>query len=72
MKRGQRCQGWRRSERNPSSPDLKFASIRVAELRHAVGIKMDYVPSKAGDKEDVEAYLGALESLGERLRTSAM
>lgn len=45
--------------------------IRVAELRHAVGVKMDYLPSNAGNKEDVEAFVGALERLRERLRTSA-
>lgn len=61
-------EAWREAHRRLLNASVL---IRVAELRHAIGVKMDYVPSKAGDKEDVEAYLGALERLRDRLRTNA-
>ena len=61
-------EGWREAHRRVLNASVL---IRVAELRHAVGVKMDYVPSNAGDEEDVETYLGALARLRDRLRTSA-
>ena len=61
-------EGWREAHRRLLNASVL---IRVAELRHALGVKMDYAPSKDGDKEDVEAYLGALERLRGRLRTTA-
>lgn len=61
-------EGWREAHRRLLNASVL---IRVAELRHAAGVKMDYVPSKAGDKEDVETFLAALARLSERLRIAA-
>ena len=55
-------EGWREAHRRLLNASVL---IRVAELRHAVGSKMDYMPSKAGDKAQVLEWLAALE----RLRT---
>lgn len=54
-------EGWREAHRRLLNASVL---IRGAELRHAVGVKMDYVPSKAGDKGMCKPTLEFLGGLG--------